>query len=149
MAGEDLNADAVTAFRGYYRFLSNFYSAPVKFDDDWYNSSEHAYQAAKTMDRTMRAIISRQPTAGAAKSLGKSVRLRDDWEQVKIDVMLEILRSKFRSGELRQALEATGNMTLVEGNTWGDTFWGVCEGEGENWLGKCLMQVREENRNGN
>ena len=34
------------------------------------------------------------------------------------------------------------NEELVEGNYWGDTFWGICNGEGTNWLGILLMAER-------
>ena len=61
--------------------------------------------------------------------------------------MLSGLRIKFKNPELRSLLLATGNEELVEGNWWRDTYWGVCEGVGQNKLGKLLMQVREEVKN--
>jgi hypothetical protein len=58
--------------------------------------------------------------------------------------MTEIIRLKFQNPGLKAKLLATGNQELIEGNTWGDCYWGVCEGNGQNHLGKILMQVREE-----
>ena len=68
--------------------------------------------------------------------------LRPDWEEVKVQVMRELLYAKFSEEPLRGMLKATGDQHLEEGNNWGDTFWGVCRGRGENWLGKLLMEVR-------
>jgi hypothetical protein len=61
--------------------------------------------------------------------------------------MESLVKEKFtRDTELGAKLVATGDEELVEGNYWGDTFWGVCRGVGQNHLGKILMKVREELR---
>ncbi|MCH7737275.1 MAG: NADAR family protein [Chloroflexi bacterium] len=60
--------------------------------------------------------------------------------------MLELLRDKFRDPVLRQMLLDTGDLELVEGNNWGDRFWGRVSGVGDNHLGRLLMQVRGECR---
>ncbi len=73
--------------------------------------------------------------------------MRDDWEQIRLEVMHTILAAKFAPGTaLAASLEATGTAELVEGNNWNDHFWGVCRNHGRNWLGKTLMRVRDENR---
>ena len=70
--------------------------------------------------------------------------LREDWETVKIDVMRDVLKSKFSlNSELREKLIATGDVELIEGNHWNDRFWGVCRGKGQNHLGKLLMELRK------
>ena len=74
------------------------------------------------------------------------MKIRKDWDDVKLDVMLWGIREKFKNEDLRQLLMETGEEELVEGNWWGDKFWGVSNGEGENHLGKILMRVREEVR---
>ena len=85
-----------------------------------------------------------------AKRLGRRVRLRSGWEQVKYDVMLDVVRAKFNQHpDLAQKLLATGDEELVEGNDWSDTYWGVCNGRGKNMLGKILMRVRAELRGEN
>jgi ribA/ribD-fused uncharacterized protein len=133
----------IARFVGKYRFLSNFYPVELEYEGAMYRSLEHAYQAAKTMDFEQRAVIRAQPTPGRAKSAGRKVALRNGWELMKVDVMHGLLRQKFRDPELRRKLAATGEVELVEGNTWGDRFWGV-DGTGKNWLGKLLMEVRKE-----
>jgi predicted NAD-dependent protein-ADP-ribosyltransferase YbiA (DUF1768 family) len=76
--------------------------------------------------------------------MGRSVKLRPDWESIKLDVMETAVRIKFTDPELAAKLIATGDEELIEGNWWNDTFWGVCNGVGENHLGKILMKVRAD-----
>jgi ribA/ribD-fused uncharacterized protein len=135
----------IDRFRGPYFFLSNFYYVHVFLDGELYPSVEHAYQAAKTMDQEARLKIRNASSPSAAKHLGQKVNKRRDWEAVKVDVMEFLLRQKFSSDqpELRAKLIATGDVEIIEGNTWGDTFWGVCNDKGQNHLGKLLMQIRE------
>ena len=137
----------IRSFKGRYRFLSNFYPCQIKWEGKWYPTSEHAFQAAKTFDRHERELIRKLRTPGMARTAGRSVSLRADWEKKKIDIMIEILICKFSlNGNMKRLLFVTGEEELVEGNTWGDTFWGVCEGEGENWLGIILMGIRDDLR---
>jgi ribA/ribD-fused uncharacterized protein len=131
-------------FSGDYRWLSNFYMSPVSYEGRRYPSVEHAYQAAKTTKLAERKKFALLRTAGEAKRAGRKVTLRTGWEGMKVGVMLELLRFKFREFNLREKLKATGDALLVEGNDWGDRYWGVCRGNGQNWLGKLLMKVREE-----
>lgn len=138
-----MSTPAITAFSGPYRFLSNFYPCYVIYEDVRYRSVEHAYQAAKTLDLFQRTTIEQASTAGIAKARGRTVTLRPDWEDVKIAIMRDLLRQKFDRPDLAAALLVTGDADLVEGNHWHDTFWGVCCGVGENWLGKILMERRE------
>jgi ribA/ribD-fused uncharacterized protein len=109
-------------------------------------SAEHAYQAMKSSRFDVQRRIRQLPTAGDAKRVGKRVDRRPDWDDVKLDVMLSILRAKFTSPEMATLLETTGDAELIEGNWWGDLFWGQCSVRwiGENWLGRLLMQVRAE-----
>lgn len=138
--------EPITEFVGPYKFLSNFYEAPVVFEGEWYPTSEHAYQAAKTTDPRIRRYIAGLPTPGKAKRAAGPrgvVTLREDWEDIKYDVMFSVVSDKFtRHPLLRDALLRTGDAMLVETNTWGDTTWGVCQGQGKNWLGQILMAVR-------
>jgi len=127
-----------------YRFLSNFWLSPVVFEGEVYPSSEHAFQAAKSLDKSVREQIKGCSTPGKAKRMGARVELRSDWETIKDDVMLDVLRDKFKDNDLRERLIATGTKELIEGNTWGDKYWGMVAGEGKNMLGKLLMQVRSE-----
>jgi ribA/ribD-fused uncharacterized protein len=136
----------IESFQGEYRFLSNFWQAYVTYDGEMYPTVEHAYQAAKTMEPEFRKAICYART-GEAKRMGRQVPMRPDWDAIKIGVMDDLLRQKFSDPELAEKLLATGDAELVEGNTWGDYFWGVCNGEGQNWLGRMLVAIREDIRN--
>lgn len=135
----------ITSFSGEHRFLSNFYPCTVVLDADAYPSVEHAYQAAKTLDPAQRVLFTQNITAGQAKKLGRHVTMRPDWEQVKIEVMRKLLEHKFCSDQsLFSQFLNTHPFYLVEGNNWGDTFWGVCNGKGKNHLGLLLMDIRQD-----
>lgn len=136
----------IEKFDGEYRWLSNFYMCKCRYEGIVYPSSEHAYQAAKTLDQEKRIYISELPTPGQAKRCGNhEISLRDDWDDVKLQVMEDCLRSKFSNKELADKLIATEGHGLSEGNTWNDVFWGkdLATGYGENNLGKLLMKIRE------
>lgn len=138
----------IKSFSGSYRFLSNFWICQVMFDGDMYPSSEAAYQAAKTFNIDIRKKIAAMKP-GETKKFARTILIRPDWEDVKVSIMTTIVRDKFtRNSNLRELLLMTGDQELIEGNTWNDTFWGVCRGTGENNLGKILMKVREELKNG-
>ena len=135
----------IKGFSGAYRFLSNFYPAKVVFEGIEYPTSEHAFQAAKTLDVAQRRAIATL-TASEAKRVGRKLYLREDWEQIKLVTMELILLDKFSRQPLKRQLIATGDAFLEETNTWGDIIWGVCRGVGSNHLGKLLMKVRELSR---
>lgn len=141
-------------FQGQYRFLSNFWHAPIYWTGDngheWiFPSNEHAYQAWKCRRQSQVVQIQTAKTAAHAKWLGQRVELRPDWDTKRMRVMLFVNRLKYRQHEhLARRLIETGEATLEEGNNWGDRFWGVClkTHKGENHLGHILMQVRTELR---
>lgn len=139
--------EKIDSFRGRTRWLSNFGDAPAMYEYVLYPTSEHAFQAAKTLDPAEREIIRAAKTPREAKRLGRKVKLRPGWDDMRVVVMRDILRSKFRdNADMRRKLLDTGDAELIEGNTWGDTFWGQVDGEGENWLGRILMEIRAELR---
>ncbi len=135
--------DPILCFEGDHAFLSNFYPAPIDWQGLLFPTVEHAFQAAKCRD----AVERRRFICGVAadvKQLGQTVSLRPDWDEVKPGLMLDLVRRKFEIPALARRLLATGRADLVEGNLWGDRYWGVCGGVGRNELGKILMRVREE-----
>ena len=137
----------INGFSGEYRWLSNFWMAPITFADWTFPSSEHAYQAAKSENPREWQYIAGLRTAGQAKRAGRDVTLRNDWNTVRLEVMEHIQRAKYYQHQnLRDLLIATGDLKIIEKNTWGDTFWGVCNYQGENHLGKIIMKIREELR---
>lgn len=140
-----------------YEFLSNFYPAEVSVGSLAFSCVEVAYVASKTTDLSLRAKIQLITRPGVAKRLGRRIRLRQNWEFIKDEVMLDLIRQKFfLHAELAKKLLATGGHILVEGNTWGDRYWGCTRRKdgkwtGRNKLGIILMKVREElrSRDGN
>lgn len=139
---------AIHRFSGQYRFLSNFFELPtsIVWDGMKFRTVEHGFQAAKTLDTVLREMIRDAPTAAQAKAMGRGLKLRTDWHDVRIMVMEDLLQAKFAIPLMRKRLLDTGDLELVEGNDWRDTFWGVCGGVGENQLGKALMRIRAEIR---
>lgn len=129
-------------FRRKNHFLSNFYNAKVEYNGLTYENNEAAFQAQKDLSRS--AEFTKLPP-NEAKRLGRKVKLRKDWNDVRVSIMYEIVFNKFcHNTELREKLINTGDSYLIEGNTWNDKFWGVCKGEGRNELGKILESVRFE-----
>lgn len=139
----------ITQFRGQYNFLSNFteFETPMLYGGSLYSSNEHFYQAMKFTDSEIRNSVRIHPAKGL-KAYVRSLQCRDDWDNIKLDVMLFGLRYKFSDNnpKLRQKLILTGDDIIQEGNWWNDKYWGVClkTNVGENNLGKLLMQVRSE-----
>lgn len=144
----------IDRFVGEFRFLSNFCLVEVRLRDEGdrsraYDTVEHAFQAAKTLDPHERDMIQGVATPGRAKRIGRALRLRPAWDDIKLNVMRDLLWYKFTEHpEFRARLLATEDAELVEGNTWGDVFWGVDlkTGRGENHLGKLLMETRDKIR---
>lgn len=152
----------VPRFEGDHFFLSNFYEAPTVFrspllapgeDGLTFRTGEAAFQAAKfhamdPLDNAARmnyvVSVANAPTPSKAKYLGRSVKIdAKKWDDIKVECMREVVWQKFyQHSDLRAELVATYDAMLVEGNTWGDTYWGRVEGKGYNKLGVILMEVR-------
>ena len=135
-------------------FLSNFYNAYLDYEGVVFCSTEAAFQAAKTLDIEERKKIARM-SPSESKKAGRKVALRRDWESVKDKVMYDVCLAKFTMNEsLKERLLATGDEELVEGNEWHDNYWGNCTCDnckdipGRNQLGKTLMKVRADIREG-
>jgi ribA/ribD-fused uncharacterized protein len=143
----------IREFRGRWAFLSNFHRAELLWEGIQYPTSEHAFNAGKTLDLDARRDIARAPTPREAKRCGRQVQLRPLWdERIRYEVMAEVLHAKFSARPERgEALLSTGDAVLVEGNRWHDVTWGRClcvrhGGAGENRLGKMLMALRDAYR---
>lgn len=136
----------ISRFIEEYYFLSNFYPASVEYNGLTYKNSEAAFQAQKcTLDSEKLPFT--EYTAVESKRAGRKVKLRDDWERVKLDVMEDVVRCKFlQNPEILDKLIATKDAILIEGNHWGDKYWGVDvrTSKGENHLGEILMKIRKE-----
>lgn len=140
---------AIKSFQGEHRFLSNFWPAEVIGPGGLiYPDVEHAYQAAKSSAEEDWHAIRAEASPGIAKKMGRLIpeaRRYPRWEEEKLQIMERLLRQKFSPGsQLAGRLIETGESLLIEGNAWGDIFWGVCAGQGSNHLGRLLMKIRAE-----
>jgi predicted NAD-dependent protein-ADP-ribosyltransferase YbiA (DUF1768 family) len=156
----------IISFRDQHAYLANPWRCPVVHEGIEYPGAEWALQAAKSLDRGFRMRIAVAAGWREAKTAGRGVPLRPGWDGIKRVVMMEILLDKFtRNPGLGAALATTGSAILIEGNTWGDTYWGAVPPEtvldpagmalplwvtsgkqylaGHNWLGCQLMMVRD------
>lgn len=132
----------ISYFKNENYFMSNFFEASVSYEGKVYRNAEAAYQAQKDPARAGEFIMLK---GNDAKALGSKVTLRSDWEEIKVQVMYEVVEAKFtQNRNLMQKLIQTGNAELVHGNIHRDTFWGIYGGKGENMLGKILMEIRDE-----
>ena len=141
----------ITSFTKNHRFLSNFYYHPMIYKQQLYTTAEHLFQSFKFIHNPHHQDMIREAkTPSQAKSLGRSLTgIREDWEYVKIYILMSCLKLKFSDPTLRSLLESTKDNELIEGNTWCDNFYGVCfcnkcRGDiGLNKLGKLLMAERD------
>jgi ribA/ribD-fused uncharacterized protein len=122
-------------------FLSNFYETNIEWHDRTYRNAEAIFQAMKSGDPSVHLKFTNL-TGREAKALGKRIKMREEWNDIKLRVMKDILIKKFSNPELAILLANTGEQEIIEGNTWNDTYWGVCNGIGSNHLGKILMEIR-------
>lgn len=134
----------ISSIKGTY--LSNFWEVPIVYMGLTYRNAESAYQASKCADKEQRKWFINTP-AHMAKARGRNVVIRQDWNNVRLSIMWEILQAKFaQHPDLVAKLIATKDEEIQEGNTWNDKFWGVYNGEGMNHLGIMLMAIREESK---
>lgn len=135
-----------------YGFLSNFYPCPVEYNGMRFKSAEAAFQSQKDPSKQEEF---EQYSASESKYYGRKGELRPDWEQVKDQIMADVLMAKFsQNPALVEKLVETGNEKLVEKTWWHDTYWGICDCErcrcrGQNKLGELLMELRTYFSGGN
>lgn len=157
-------ANGLNGFCGEFSFLSNFYRhkpiivvLPYRYpngDTPFSNvcicdNIEHLFQSSKTLNREEINYIASFDTPGQAKRAGRRITLREDWEEIKDEVMAYLVREKFKIPKLQDLLLAIPDDTyIVEMNHWNDKYWGVCKRtfEGQNKLGEILMKIRSELR---
>ena len=133
-------------FRNEYWFLSNMYPCSI-----WYEGAldgKYIFRSVETIFQMMKCDDDNEKkgfellNGFEAKKRGRRVKLRDDWNEIKLDVMRDILEVKFSIPDLRNKLIRV-NDEIVEDNNWGDRYWGRCNGIGKNMLGKLLMEIRD------
>ena len=143
----------INSFSNQYEFMSNFYNAPVTYDGLTYRNNEAAFQAQKLANKEERKNFC-EYSPSKAKLEGRHCNLRKDWEEIKYQIMYDVVKAKFeQNSNLKKLLLDTDNEELIEGNWWHDNCWGDCSCDrckdikGQNNLGKILMKVREELKN--
>lgn len=148
--------NVIDGFKDEYEFLSNFYRCTIILDGITYGNVEEAFQASKVLGSTpeetyLKRIRFAGIGPGKAKRLGRTCELREDWDSIKDEVMLQLVRQKFYTNtDLAYKLINTGNSIIIEGNWWHDNYWGDCKCDkciskvGKNKLGMILMQIRNE-----
>lgn len=136
--------NAIRGFFNEFRFLSNFYPVNITYETILYPSVEHAYQACKTDSLDIKILIAKIDKPELVKKISRYINLIDNWDNKKLSIMEELIRLKFNNDNMKELLLMTNGLDLIEENNWGDTFWGICNGKGENNLGKLLMKVRNE-----
>jgi ribA/ribD-fused uncharacterized protein len=139
----------INKFEGEFDYLSNFYPCIIAYEDLIFKSVEHAYQAAKSIILEEKSLFcDSKLSPGQAKRLGKTIKIRSDWEIIKLQIMKDLVKIKFEDSILFSKLQFTTPAELIEGNYWHDQFWGDCICEkhisipGKNHLGIILMEVR-------
>jgi ribA/ribD-fused uncharacterized protein len=150
--------------RDTFRYFSHFHPSPIELDGEKWPTVEHYYQAQRSDDPAYRQAIRETASAGKVKHLSLSpdkkskgvkrswflrnnARPRADWAEVKLDIMRKADWAKFtQNAELGEILLATADAELVEDSPW-DAFWGGgADGNGFNWAGKILMEIRAKLR---
>lgn len=136
----------INSFSGKYHFLSNFYYSPFVYNEFTYPTAEHTYQSSKAITTSDWQLIATASSPGLCKKLGRKIKIKPNWNDIKLLIMADIIINKFSQNfELSYMLIDTYPRLLIEGNTWNDTFWGQCPvGRGKNWLGEILMEYREQ-----
>ena len=134
----------IKGFKDEYAFLSNMFPASFSENGITFSCSESYYMGHKSGLASDLEVFSKLD-GYKAKKLGKTLVLQENWETEKLIVMKRALILKFsQNPDLLNKLLATEDAYLEEKNFHRDFFWGVCDGKGENFLGKLLMEVREE-----
>lgn len=139
----------IISFTGDFDFLSNMYPCEVVNDlGERFPSVENAYQAAKAPEDREWQEFCKKCSPKESKTESKSIKLREDWERVKIETMFHLVDMKFSQDPLHRKLIQTNDAYIVEGNTWRDNFWGADSTTlvGANVLGQILMLVRDRCR---
>jgi ribA/ribD-fused uncharacterized protein len=135
----------IRKFKNEYRWLSNFAPCYIILDNAEYQSVEHAYMSAKSDDKEWKHFCQTEPKASSVKKVSADMSLIDDWTSKRVEIMKQCLCQKYAQEPYKSLLIATKHKYLQEGNNWEDKFWGVCleTNEGENILGKLIMEIRE------
>lgn len=147
--------DAIVDFHGEHYWLDNMWLVEIRWNKRLtFKSVEHGFVYFKTREKVLRDAVLAEPDPYTVKAMGRTPGvMREDWEEIRFGIMNELVRMKFfRHDDLRKKLLNTGDVKLIEGNTWDDNIWGDCvcphcrDIPGQNLLGEILMQLRTDLR---
>jgi ribA/ribD-fused uncharacterized protein len=141
----DKSTNTIHQFRGEFSWLSNFAECKISYKGYDYDSVEHAYIAQKSDSEDWKDICANGGySAGNLKKVSKEIDIIEDWDNLKLPIMRNLLVQKFTQEPFKSKLLQTDNMYIEEGNWWGDEFWGISfkTGNGKNYLGKLIMFIR-------
>lgn len=143
----------VGSFSGDLEFLSNMYKIPIYFNESKYDnfqpdfkvypSSENLYQALKCKYIKDRELF-QNVDPHKSKRIGKTIEIRSDWDNVRLEAMKLAIDLKFKNIELGEKLIDLPDGKIIEFNNWGDRFFGICNGEGLDHLGKILRAKKQQ-----
>jgi len=152
--------DVISEFKGEYRFLSNFFTSPFNSGVLYpmhtmfvlqypelivFPSVEAFFQSMKATSPEIAAKIGEMRNPADAKRAGRNVDIRQNWLEIREFVMKAGLVAKYHSNPaLSSGLVDTAPAFLIEGNYWGDSYWGydLKRNFGHNRLGSLTMDVR-------
>lgn len=136
-------ANHIKSFDAKYRWLSNFFLTETKVCGIIFPSSENAYQALKVKDLSTREYIATL-SPSEAKRFSKTIKVRKNWDTLRVKAMWKVTVAKYsQNQELTKNLLQLSGFLIEEGNSWNDTFWGICDGKGKNMLGQIIMAYRD------
>lgn len=160
-----MSSKYIGSFSGDLEFLSNMYKIPIYFNESKYDnfqpdfkvypSSENLYQALKCKYIKDRELF-QNVNPHQSKKIGRTIQIRPDWEfknheypfeiisDVRLEAMKLVIDLKFKNIELAEKLIALSDDKLIEFNNWGDRFFGICDGEGLDHLGKILRSKKQQ-----
>ena len=143
----------IGSFSGDLEFLSNMYKIPIYFNESKYDnfqpdfkiypSSENLYQALKCKYIKDRELF-QNVDPYKSKRIGRSIEIRSDWDNVRLEAMQVAIDLKFKNIELAEKLIDLPDDKIIEFNNWGDRFFGICNGEGLDHLGKILRAKKQQ-----
>lgn len=131
---------------GEYGYLATYSNHGFYKDGVYYKTSEHYFQSKKFDDIAVVNKIINAATPKEASNIGRDRlnKKRDNWRDIKKDIMFEAVLYKFEQNEdIKQKLLSTGDEEIIE-ETVKENYWGIGPNyDGENNYGKILCKVRD------
>ena len=134
----------INKFDNEYIVLSNYYPQNITYKGITYNCAMNAYYGQLISDNLQKKAIANATPSRALSMVINSISKIDYSQEEQDNIMYEILKVKFSDSKLKNLLLQTNQEPLNNNINWEDTYWGICNDEGDNKLGKLLMKLRDE-----